>query len=98
MKNETRRPGRSGVILAALGVFVLAGCEGFLEVDDTGFILPESLEEAGPSAVPAFVNGMVGAYQEAFDDIVLYNSLITDEMIEAGTFTTRLQVDNRRIQ
>ena len=98
MMNVTRRTGRSGVALAALGVLVLAGCESLLEVDDTGFILPESLEEAGPSAVPAFVNGMVGAYQEAFDDIVLYTSLITDEMIAAGTFSTRLQVDNRRIQ
>ena len=86
--------------LAALGPMLLAAaaCGGVLDVDEGGVIDFEDLQSAGPSAVPALVNGIVGAYQEALDDVVRYTSLITDEMIMSGTFETRADVDRRRIQ
>ncbi|HET9949029.1 MAG TPA: hypothetical protein VFQ22_08915, partial [Longimicrobiales bacterium] len=58
----------------------------------------EEIEGGGPAAVPALVNGVVGTYQEAVDDIIRYAALLTDEMISSGTFETRRQVDIRRIQ
>jgi hypothetical protein len=75
----------------------LAAC-GVLDVDEGGVIDFDDLNSAGPSAVPALVNGIVGAYQEAFDDVVRYSSLMTDEMIMSGTFETRVDVDRRRVQ
>lgn len=84
--------------LAVIGAFGLGGCDDLLEVDLTGVILPSDIEKAGPAAVPTLINGMVGSYHEAADDIVRYTSLLTDEMINSGTFPTRTQVDSRRIQ
>jgi hypothetical protein len=79
-------------------VLTAAACGSLLDVDEGGVIDFEDLENAGPSAVPALVNGIVGAYQEALDDVVRYSSLLTDEMIMSGTFETRADVDRRRIQ
>ncbi len=80
------------------GVLGIAACDGILDIDETGIIVFEDVEASGPTAVPAIVNGMVGSYQEAVDDIARYAALLTDEMILSGTFETRLQVDRRRIQ
>lgn len=67
-----------------------------LEVDDPDIVTPE--QAGGPAAVPATVAGMVGDFQEFFDDWVLYTALFTDEMILAGTFETRIDVDERTVQ
>ncbi|MGE0161075.1 MAG: hypothetical protein AB7T31_16890 [Gemmatimonadales bacterium] len=83
---------------AALAALTIVGACGILDVDEGGVIDFEDLDEAGPSAVGALVNGIVGAYQEALDDVVRYSSLLTDEMIMSGTFETRVDVDRRRIQ
>jgi hypothetical protein len=85
--------------LASVGsmLTLLSGC-GILDVDEGGVIDFDDLAEAGPSAIPALVNGIVGSYQEAADDVVRYASLLTDEMIMSGTFETRVDVDRRRIQ
>lgn len=100
MQGKARAVRRRGGVVAALllGVSGIAGCDGLLDVDLTGVILPSDIEEAGPSAVPTLINGMVGSYHEAADDVARYAALLTDEMISAGTFPTRNQVDLRRIQ
>ena len=91
-------PRRRWLSLVLAGVLVLPACDGILDIDQTGIIVFEDIEAAGPAAVPALVNGMVGNYQEAVDDVVRYTALLTDEMILSGTFDTRLQVDRREIQ
>lgn len=99
MKRETWGGSRlRWVAFLAAGVLVMAACDGILDVDASGIIVGEDLDAAGPTAIAATVNGIVGSYHEAVDDIVRYTSLITDEMIAAGTFPTRLQVDERRVQ
>ena len=94
-----RRSAFRGPSAAALllGVFALSGCDGLLEVDEAGIIVFEDVEALGPTAVPAIIAGVVGNYQEAVDDIIRYAALLTDEMILAGTYADRLQVDRRRI-
>jgi hypothetical protein len=89
--------GRRLVPLAAT-VAALSACNSILEVDQGGIIDVDDLADAGPSAVANLVAGVVGAYQEAADDIVRYAALLTDEMIMSGTFETRIDVDRRRIQ
>ncbi len=91
-------PLRRWLSFVLAGVLVLPACDGILAIDQTGIIVFDDVEASGPAAVPALVNGMVGNYQEAVDDIVRYSALLTDEMIVSGTFETRLQVDRRRIQ
>ncbi len=76
----------------------LTACDlGLLDVDDSGIIVPEDLERAGPAAIPTIVNGMVGDYHAAVSGIVRYSALLTDEMIAADNFPTRIEVDLRRI-
>ena len=91
-------PPRRWLSLVLAGVLVLPACNGILDIDQTGIIVFEDVEASGPAAVPALVNGMVGNYQEAVDDVIRYSALLTDEMILSGTFETRLEVDRRRIQ
>jgi hypothetical protein len=85
-------------IAAVAGVAVLAavGCDGgLLDVDDPDIVTPDQLE--GPDAVPLALAGMVGDFHEGFDEYVLYSSLFTDEAILAGTFPTRIDVDERNV-
>ena len=98
MDRETgMRPWRRWRPLVLAGVLCMTACDGILEVDETGIIVFEDIDAGGPTAVPAIINGMVGNYQEAVDDIVRYTALLSDEMILSGTFETRLQVDRRRV-
>ncbi len=88
-----------GTRMAAAAVLVLLGaCSSVLDVDEGGVIDFDDLDSAGPSGVAALVNGIIGAYQEAADDVVRYAALLTDEMIMSGTFETRVDVDRRRVQ
>lgn len=81
-------------VVLALG---LAGCEeGLLEVNDPDVVQPDALQ--GPDAVPIRINGIIGDFHDAYDDYVLYTGLLTDEMILAGTFPTRIDVDERNVQ
>jgi len=84
--------------LAAAGLLVGIGACGFedpLRVADPGTLTDDEL--AGVGSVEATVNGMIGAYAEAQDDYALYSGMFTDEFILAGTFPTRLEVDDRRM-
>jgi len=81
--------------LAACSVlgFSLSSCN--LDVFDPDIITPESL--GGPESIPVAIAGLVGDFQLAYDDYVLYAGLFTDEFILAGTFPTRQQVDFRTV-
>lgn len=80
-------------LLPAVAVAMLA-CT--LDVSDPSVVREEEL--AGPSSVPTTIAGVIGDLTDATEEYVLYTSLFTDEMILAGTFPSRLQVDERRIQ
>jgi len=101
IQSWTNSLGRAlGAVLTA-GVLLVgvAACDGLdpLDVDERAIVVPEDLAAAGPAGVPTFINGMVGQYHEAVDDIIRYAALLTDEMVLAGTFPTRAEVDARRI-
>lgn len=77
------------------GLVALAfmGCE--LDVADPAVVRDDEL--AGPASVPTVINGVIGDLATATEHYTLYASMFTDEMILAGTFPTRLEVDERRI-
>ena len=94
----TARGWRLAALPALLGAAALAlvGCtDGLLDVDDPDIVTPEQLQ--GPNAVPTAIAGVVGDFQEGFDEYLLYSSLFTDEMILGGTFPTRIRVDERDV-
>lgn len=89
-------PGRNGGRLRWLVPIValsFAACE--LDVSDPSVIRGEEL--AGPSSVPTVISGVVGDFASATEHYVLYSSMFTDEMILAGTFPTRVEVDTRQV-
>jgi len=88
---------RGGAILIGISLVGVAGCDGILDVDTSGVIVAGDLDSAGAAAIPTLVNGMVGSYHAAVDDIARYAALLTDEMILGGTFPDRLDIDRRRI-
>ena len=83
--------------IALLLALLAAGCDGLLEVDTTGILTPDDLDDAGPAAVAPIINGVVHNYHEAADDIARYAALFTDEMIAAASGSI-VQVDERFIQ
>ncbi len=95
MKRSTRHryACRIGLPLAVLA----AGCDGLLDVDTTGILTPDDLDDAGPAAIAPIINGVVHNYHEAADDIARYAALLTDEMIAAASGSI-VQVDERFIQ
>lgn len=97
-ESEIRHSRRRGSFVATAGLvaaLALTACDGFLDVDDPDVVTPDQLE--GPEAVPTAVAGMVRSFQEGWDDYVRYSTMFTDEMILAGTFQGRVEVDDRRI-
>lgn len=90
-----------GSWVKALGTAVLvaatAGCADRLDVlsvEDPDVVTPEQTE--GPAAVPNKVAGSINTFREMYDDYVLYTGLLTDEYLLAGTFPTRLEIDERQ--
>jgi len=94
---QRSRAGWAWAWIALLGL-AATGCniDKMLEVDDPDIVTPD--QAAGPTAVPATVAGMVGDFQAAFAGYAIYAALFTDEMILAGTFPTRIDVDERNVQ
>lgn len=98
LKDNIARARRLGTA-AAVAAFALgaAGCsiDDILRVEAPEVLTTDELQ--GPGEVSTILNGIYGAFNEQFDNYVLYSGLLTDEFIAAGTFPTRIQVDNRDI-
>lgn len=86
---------RLGVVLSTLGAVAACGFNDPLRIEDPSVLTGDEL--SGTGAVSATINGIVGAFHEAYDDYVRYACMFTDECILAGTFPSRVEVDDRRI-
>lgn len=84
--------GRFGWLALLLAV-ALVGCE--LDVSDPAVIERDEVE--GPANIGFKISGLIGDLNTMTEDYTLYTSLFTDEMVLAGTFPSRLQVDERRV-
>ena len=81
------------VLPVAAAAVIVGACE--LDVADPQAIRPGEVE--GPAAVPTAINGVIGDLNNMAEHYVLYSGMFTDEFILAGTFPTRVQVDERRV-
>lgn len=83
-------------VLAVLAVaFSVAACdiEGLLQVEDPDVVTPQQL--SGPTAIPTVVAGVVGDFQESYNDFAWFTALFTDELLHGGTFTSWEATDQR---
>lgn len=81
-------------VLAAVLVAGLTACHGnVLDVNDPTITTPGQLS---PNSVPTQMNGVVSDARNMLDWYTMYSGLLTDEYVLAGTFPTRLEVDERR--
>ena len=88
-----RRPWTGAVAGVAALALVLSSCS--LDVFDPDVVSPDDVSD--PASLPIAVTGAIGDLQFALDDYALYSGLFTDEFLLAGTFPTRQEVDERRI-
>lgn len=103
--NDTASSGLAGArfapaalaLAAVVGLFMLAGCDGILDIDDSENIPPEQLGED----TQLLVNRALSDFQIGYsgggndDKILSVSALMTDEFASAGTFTTRTATDQR---
>lgn len=89
---------RAGVVLLALTL----GCGDVLEVTDPDIIDPNNVNT--PAGAVALHAGAVGEWSFAIvgdaggqEGIILVGGLMTDEYIHSGTFPTRLEFEQRKI-
>ena len=88
------------------GVLALAGCDfdRVLDVDDPSTAQIEDIDD--PENVPVFRAHAVGETQVAYagrggaqdNSFILMSGLLSDEYEASGTFTTRVEVDQRNVQ
>jgi hypothetical protein len=86
------RSGRTALI--GLGLVATVACNDMLRVDDPVNLTPDDLQGG---AIALTVNGVRGAFQSMFDYYVMHTAILTDEMILAGTFPYRAEMDARSI-
>ncbi len=85
---------RAGAVTGLMALaLALSSCS--LDVFDPDIVSPDDVSD--PASLPIAVAGAIGDLQFAVDDYALYSGLFTDEFILAGTFPTRQEVDERRI-
>ncbi len=109
--NGTRfMSGRHGVRAGALtcALFLVVGCnpDTVLDVKDPDVVRPGNL--TGKSALPSLRTGVLGSFQIAYsgggdlqnnghEGIINLGGLFTDELINAETFSDRINLDARRV-
>lgn len=97
MLKTLRGKRRRRIAARAAGIAILAGTLGScsLDVFDPDIIRPEDVSD--PASLPIAIAGVVGDFQLSYDEYTRYTGMFTDEFILAGTFPTRVQVDERKI-
>ncbi len=94
-------------MIASLATVLVAACstDKLLDVEDPDVATPGSLTT--PQAVPVLRASAIADFQSAFngnnngtaalqnEGIVTYGGLLADELLNAETFTTRIQIDSR---
>lgn len=90
--------GAVGRLLAAVTlVFVAAGCEGLLEVEDDPDVVGGDAVE-GEGAFDARFVGAIADFQANYDEFVVWTGLFSDELAWGGTGQGRRRVDERGVQ
>jgi len=94
------RVGRSTAMALLLVGAAACNPDSVLNVDDPDVATPVSL--ADKSALPVLRTGAIGDFAVAFDggddNVITYTGLLSDELLNAETFPTRVEIDQRSVQ
>jgi len=104
--HPTRSAIRATLAVALLGAAALAACnqDKLLTVPTPDVVLPQDI--ASKAALPSAFASTIGDFQVAFaggygsgqesnEGLAQITALLTDEMLNAETFTTRIEIDRR---
>ncbi len=101
--STVRRARRGAVIATTVLIAALVACspDSVLNVADVDVATPSSLSDK--SALPVLRTGAMGDFSVAFDangddNVVSYTGLLSDELLNAETFPTRIEIDQRSVQ
>ncbi len=86
-----RRTAALGVAIAASGA--LAGCDSLLDVENPQAIDAGNLDD--PFYLGLLTNGVVGDFQRAYDDLIYYSAVFTDELRNHTTIVEEQLIDQR---
>src|SRR4051812_17434789 len=102
----TRLPGRATCAAALAGAALLLGCnqDTLLTVPTPDVVLPKDI--SGPAALPSAYAAAIGDFQVAYaggygtgrdlnEGLTQMSGLLSDELIDAESFNTRIEVDRR---
>src|SRR5687767_7168668 len=106
--HSLRYSGRTRVLAALVGAFSLAACDTdkLLTAPAPDVVLPENI--TGPSALASAYAAVIGDFQVAYaggygnvldynEGLVQTTGLLTDELLNAETYNTRIDIDRRAI-
>jgi hypothetical protein len=81
---------------ALLAVTTLGACDSLLEVENPQVVEPEELND--PYYLTLLQNGVVGDFQRAYDDVVLFGGVFTDELRNHASFAEEPLIDQRQVE
>ena len=94
MKRILTRVGRR-TVLTIVGVAALA-CQDALKVEDPQTFSTDDLND--PNILAAVANGVEGAFQQVFDDVLVYTELLSDEIEDTSTWLPWADMSTGRVR
>lgn len=96
MKIRTTSPRRMLAGAALLACMALGACDSLLEVENPQVVDPEELND--PFYLTLLQNGVVSDFQRAYDDVVLFGGVFTDELRNHASFAEEPLIDQRAVE
>src|SRR5688572_6984401 len=81
---------------ALLAATMLGACESLLEVENPQVVEPDELND--PYYLTLLQNGVVSDFQRAYDDVVLFGGVFTDELRNHASFAEEPLIDQRAVE
>jgi hypothetical protein len=82
--------------LAAALTIVGLSCRDALKVEDPQTFSNEDLND--PQILAAVANGVEGAFQQVYDDVIVYTELLSDEIEDTSTWLAWSDMSNGRVR
>ena len=83
-------------VLAGAATFLALSCKDALKVEDPQTFSNEDLND--PAILSAVANGVEGAFQQIFDDVLVYTELMSDEIEDTSTWLPWSDMSNGRVR
>lgn len=82
--------------VALLAAAAMGACDSLLEVENPQVVEPGELDD--PYYLTLLTNGVVSDFQRAYDDVVLFGGVFTDELRNHASFAEEPLIDQRAVE